>query len=219
MTRRGPAEAGRRVPIGATARHAAPRTGAARRTPAATDAGPRHRRPSSSALGANQSLRRSTLGRRAAIVSATVVGLGLVAGPALAYFSAGGIGAASAGTTTLQPVTVSSAVPSSSLLPGTTADLSLTVYNPNSTAVTITGVSQAGPVSVTGGSGCSGDPGWPGPLGNSGVTVPTASLNIAVAAGATVTVHVPAGASMSTASATGCQGASFQIPVAVVVRQ
>jgi hypothetical protein len=215
MTRRGPAEAGRRAVVAATARHAAPRTAAT-----STDAGPRHRRPSPSARRADTlTQRRSAHGRRAAIVSAGVVGLGLVAGPALAYFSAGGIGAASAATTTLQPVTVSSAVPSSSLLPGTTADLSLTVHNPNSTAVTVTGVSQAGPVSVTGGSGCTNDPGWPGAPGSSGVTVTATPLSIAVAAGATVTVHVPAGASMSSTSATGCQGASFQIPVAVAVRQ
>jgi|GEM_PF-1828131 len=199
-------------------RHAAVARGASHARGTAGVAAPRHRRPSS-ACPADPPARLPRRGGRALIVSGAVVALGLVAGPALAYFTAGGSGAASAGTTTLQPVTVSSAVPASSLLPGTTADLALTVYNPNTTAVTVTGVSQAGGVSVAGGSGCTGDPSWPGSLGNSGVSALTrSSLGIAVAGGATVTVHVP-GASMSTTSAAGCQGATFQIPVAVAVQQ
>jgi hypothetical protein len=201
-------------------RHAAVARGASHARGAADAVAPRHGRPSSSARPVdNPRARLRRRGRRALIVSGTVVALGLVAGPALAYFTGGGSGAASAGMTTLQPVTVSSAVPASSLLPGATADLALTVYNPNTTSVTVTGVSQAGGVSVAGGSGCTGDPGWPGSLGNSGVSaIAQGGLSIGVAGGATVTVHVP-GASMSATSAAGCQGATFQIPVAVAVQQ
>lgn len=185
----------------------------------ARPAGPRHLRPSSSARPAGVAPGGRSRYRRGALVVVGTVALGLVAGPAFAYFTAGGVGAGAGSTTTLQPLAVSSAVPASSLLPGTTADLSLTVHNPNGASLTITGLSQAGGVTVSGGSGCTGDPSWPGSLGTSGVVVPTLSgLGIVVGGGATVTVHL-AGASMSTASATGCQGASFQIPVAVAVQQ
>ena len=158
--------------------------------------------------------------RRPALILAGAAALGLVAGPAFAYFTAAGAGAGSAGTTTLQPVTVSSVVPSSSLLPGSTADLSLTVHNPNSGPVTILSVAQSGGVTVTGGgSGCTSDSTGPG-SGTSGVSVPTASgLSVVVAGGATVPVTILQGVAMSVASAAGCQGASFQIPVAVAVQQ
>ena len=94
------------------------------------------------------------------------------------------------------------------------------MQNPNVAAVTIICVSQGGGVSVPGGSGCTDDPAWPGTLGNSGVTiVTTTGLSIAVAGGATATVHVAGAASMGTSSAAGCQGATFQIPVTVKVSQ
>ncbi len=110
--------------------------------------------------------------------------------------------------------------PSYTLQPGTAADLVVTVRNPNAAAVTVTSVEQGGGVTVVGGSGCTSDPAWPGTLGSSGVTVtPTTGLSVAVAGGATVTIHLPGAASMTTASAAGCQGATFLVPVTVGVRQ
>jgi hypothetical protein len=146
-------------------------------------------------------------------LTVTVVALG---GPAFGYFTAlSGSGTAAQSTGTLQAVAILAATsgsPSTSLVPGGTADLLLNVKNPNASTVTIIAVSQGGAVSVQGGTGCTG--------ANSGVSLATSTgLSIAVAGGATAQVHVAAGASMSVASISGCQGATFQVPVTVVVSQ
>ena len=145
----------------------------------------------------------------------------LVAGPVFAFYTAAGSGSSAGATGTLQPLSVQAATvgsPASSLLPGGTADLLLNVTNPNATAVTITGVAQGGGVTVSGGSGCTSDPSWPTTPGNSGVSIATTTgLSITVAGGASDTVHVGGAASMTTASASGCQGATFQIPITVTV--
>ncbi|MFN8194811.1 MAG: hypothetical protein U0R80_11090 [Nocardioidaceae bacterium] len=157
------------------------------------------------------------------MLAAALVTGGVVTAPAFAYFTATGSGSASGATGALQPLTILSATtgsPSSGLQPGGTGDLLLNVTNPNSSAVTITGVSQGGGVTVVGGSGCTSDSAWPTTLGNSGVTVATTTgLSVVVAGGATATVHVSSGAAMSTSSVSGCQGASFRVPVTVVVSQ
>lgn len=146
----------------------------------------------------------------------------VVAAPAYAYLTAGGSGTGTTGTGSLQSLTILSAtgMPASTLTPGGTADLLLQVHNPNPTSVTLVSVAQGGGVSVVGGSGCTSDPGWPGSLGNSGVTVgATSGLTVDVPAGATLEVHLPAAAEMSTTSASGCQGAEFRVPVSVSVQQ
>lgn len=152
-----------------------------------------------------------------------VAAVGGIAAPAVAFFSSSGTGTGTGATATLLPLAIQSATtgsPSSALFPGGTGDLVLTVANPNPGPVTIVGIAQGGPVNVTGGTGCSSDSGWPAPVGNSGVSVPVVTgLNISVAGEATQVVHVPGAASMSTTSAAGCQGASFQIPITVQVVQ
>lgn len=178
-------------------------------------AGPVQARPSS----APRRLTRAVLAATAAVLS-----IGIGTSPAFGYFTAlGGAGAGSAGTGTVQPLVILSATtgsPTTSLTPGASADLLLNVRNPNAVSVTITRVSQGGGVTATGGSGCTSDPGWPGTLGSSGVSVLTSTgLSISVAGGTTAVVHVTSGASMTTASAAGCQGATFQVPVTVVVSQ
>lgn len=147
-------------------------------------------------------------------VVAAVVALLVGSGSAYAYWTTAGTGAGSAATGAALPVTLltANAGVSTRLVPGGTADLSITVSNPNPWPVTITGVAQAaGSITVSGASGtCT----------TTGVTVPTANaLSINVASGASVDVTVPSGAAMSTASQSGCQGASFRIPVALVVRR
>jgi hypothetical protein len=96
-------------------------------------------------------------------------------------------------------------------MPGTSADLTLTLDNPNSYSVTIVSITQNGSVTAVGGSGtCS----------NTGVSVPAQSaLNIPVASGAGVVVHIPNSVSMSATSDSGCQGASFHIPVTITVEK
>ena len=159
--------------------------------------------------------------------AAAALAIGLGAGSAYAYFTSAGSGSSSASVGTTQQVTlvaVTSGSALSTLVPGGTADLRVQLNNPNSFSVTIVGISQNGPVTVVGGSGCTSDSGtWPSlTLGNSGVSVPTRiDLSVTVTAGpiTNVVVHVANGASMNTSSASGCQGATFQIPVTVTVRR
>lgn len=166
---------------------------------------------------------RAALGKLG-LVTLVFLAVALAAGPpSFAYFTTSGLGSGPGTTGSLQPLVIQSATtgsPSTSLLPGTTADLLLNLTNPNPGAVTLVSVTQGGGVAVQGGGGCTNDPGWPGTLGNSGVTVVSSTgLSIPIAGGATAVVHIPGGAAMTTASASGCQGATFQIPVTVVVRQ
>jgi len=161
---------------------------------------------------------------RATAISAVTTILALGSGPAFAYFAVGvGVGSGGATTGTLKPLVVQPATvgsPSTLLLPGATADLVLNLTNPNPFTVTILSVTQAGGVTVTGGTGCSSDLAWPGTLGNSGVSLQAATgLSITIAGGATDVVHLAGAATIATTSAMGCQGATFQIPVAVTVKQ
>jgi hypothetical protein len=154
--------------------------------------------------------------RLASLVMGAVVALsaGLGSGVATAYWTTTGTGIGSATTGAPQAVTLipASGTVDDALFPGGTADLLVALDNPNSYPVTITGISQrvGSPVEAVGSSGtCT----------VTGVSVPTRSdLTITVASGANVTVHVPAGAAMSAASDSGCQGATFRIPVMVTVR-
>jgi len=153
------------------------------------------------------------------VLGALAASIGLAAGSAFSYWTASGSGGGSAGVGTPQAVTVVAATgtPSSQLIPGGSADLVLQLDNPNSYPVRIVGLSQRGstvtPVGATGsGTACTDT--------TTGVTVPTQTgISITVQAGSAQTVHVPTGVSMSTSSASGCQGATFQVPVNVVVQR
>jgi hypothetical protein len=158
---------------------------------------------------------RLNLLRRTGLVLGTAMALllGLGAGAAYAYFTGTGSSNGSATVGTPQAVTViaASGTVSSKLIPGANADLLVELNNPNNYSVTITGISQNGSVSASGGIGtCT----------NTGVTIPTQTgLSITVASGSNVQVHVPNGAAMDIATDSGCQGATFQIPVTVTVQR
>ena len=143
---------------------------------------------------------------------AAVVVLGLAGGGAFAYFTSSGNGHGSGTDGTATTVTVqavASGSPSSTLVPGGTADLIVQLQNPNTVAVKITGVAQNGSATPVGGSNCT--------TSNDGVSVPgQTGLSISVAPGTQV-VHVAGAASMALSSASGCQGASFDIPVTLTV--
>ena len=147
--------------------------------------------------------------RSAAVVAA--VGSGLVGiTAAAAYFTAHGAGAGSATAGTLQPVTVAATVggdtPSSSLLPGGSADVILRVHNSNSFGVTLVSVSPNGNASAP---GCT----------TTGVTFTNqSSLNIAIPSGTTL-VHLAGAAGMDSTSSSDCQGATFTIPVSITVHK
>jgi hypothetical protein len=154
------------------------------------------------------------MNRRVVILGVTtVVLLGLGSGAAFAYWRTTGAGSGSASTGTVQSVTVlaASGTPASLLVPGGSAELVLTISNPNTYAVTLTGLSQNGTLTVSGGSGCT--------AANSGVAVATASaLSVSVPAG-TNNVRVSSGIQMTAASASGCQSADFQVPVTLTVHK
>ena len=142
-------------------------------------------------------------------LAATAVAVSLGSGTAYAYFTSSASGHASASTGTMQTVTVAATAgtPSSTLVPGGTADVSLEVTNPNSYTVTLVSVTGSG--AITASNSCS----------PTGVTFSNRSgLSISVPSG-TSQVHLPAAAAMSSASANACQGATFSIPVTIVVQK
>jgi len=163
--------------------------------------------------------------RRARRATAVVVAIGssfVGVTAASAYWTAAGVGSGNATTGTVQALTVAATgTVTSQLLPGGTADLHLIVTNPNGFAVKVTGITQtpSSSITVTGGIGvgagaCT--------SANAGVTVsgiqPQLPLTITQINGNAQTVDLIAGASMSTSSVTGCQQASFTIPVTLTVK-
>jgi hypothetical protein len=131
-----------------------------------------------------------------------------------AYFRASGSGSGTGATGTLQPATlvalVTSDTPTSTLVPGGSADLILKINNPASSNVTLVGIAPKTGGTVT--------PSLPG-CTTSGVSLATiGALAITLTPGSN-TVHIGNGATMSTASVSGCQGATFAIDVTITVHQ
>jgi len=151
-----------------------------------------------------------------AVLASSVLLVVVGCGVAFAVWSTTGAGAGAAQTGTLQTVTVTALTgsdsPSSTLVPGGSADVMLRVNNPNGTAVQIYSVTGNGPVTADAGhSGCT----------TTGVSFvpPAVPVGTSLAANSTTLVHLPNAASMSTASLSACQGATFSIPVTVTVHQ
>src|SRR4051794_9068559 len=172
-------------------------------------------------LRSTGSISRRTL---AVVAAAIVLVIGAGVGIAYAKWSSNGSGSAAVtaggAPATVHVIAVTAGNNSSTrLVPGQAADLVLELNNSNSYPVTIVSITQNGAVSSSGGSG----PGTPcagGPGGNTGVQVPTNnSLSVTVASGPTTVVHIPNAAQMTSASASGCQGATFQIPVTITVQR
>ena len=154
---------------------------------------------------------RSALPRWLALGAFVVVVV--TAGAAYAYNTATASATRSAHTGTMQTVTVQALVggdtPSSSLHPGgPAADVILRVNNPNSYSVKLFSIAGNGTITADGSHpGCT----------TTGVTFsPSSNPNITLVAGSSL-VHLTAAASMSTASLNACQGATFSIPVTMVV--
>jgi hypothetical protein len=153
--------------------------------------------------------------RRIALPLLLAVALLVVAAAgALAWFSASGSGTGSGANGTVQPVTVQALVggdaPASKLQPGGSADVILRLSNPNSFALTLTAVSGGSPISADSGhGGCT----------TTGVSFANQSgLSISVPSGSSL-VHLSGAASMDATSSSGCQGATFSIPVSLSVRK
>jgi hypothetical protein len=159
--------------------------------------------------------------RRAAVLLAATVVLvmGLGGGAAFAYFAVTGSGSGAASTDPPQSVTVlqTTGTVTNKLYPGGSGDLVVKLDNPNSYPVDIESVA-AGTGTVIGSGGI-------GACTDTGVSAsPQTGLSISVASDASppnhpVPVVIRNGVSMSTSSDSGCQGATFQVPVVIMVRR
>lgn len=169
-------------------------------------------RHTSPALGSRR-VRRGSLrtGALRALVSvATTLALSaVVGGAAFAVWSSTGSGSGTATAGSTVALTTSSVTaPTSGAYPGGPAvALALVVSNPNGVPVRITSVAldSTRPVTVTGASGtCATPP----------VAVSATGLSIALAANASdVAISVPSALTLGAATASGCQGATFTVPV------
>ena len=160
----------------------------------------------------SRSGRAGTAARRASGVTVLTAALVLVGGSAFAYWSIVGSGSTTAQTTTTTPLTASGTV-NGALYPGGPArNLDVTLTNPGTTDVTGTGLSGA-VVSAAGGQGACAVNG-----ASSGVSVASQAVTVSIPAGGQATVTLPGAVTMSTSSATGCQGATFTISLQVTGR-
>jgi hypothetical protein len=153
------------------------------------------------------------LSRRRRLVSVlAAVGVLAVGAAAWAYFTSSGSGSAHASTASMSTVTLNATAgtPSTPLYPGGTGDVSLEANNPNAYAVTL--VSVAGNGSITpdaGHSSCT----------TTGVTFTNQTgLTTTIPPSASNYQILLSGAvSMNSSSSSGCQGATFSIPVTITV--
>ena len=139
-------------------------------------------------------------------IVAIVVGTAgaLAATAAFAAWTVGGGGTGTATATSASALTTSVATTTAALYPGITgANLYLTVNNPNPFPVAITSVNANGAAVP--------DAGHP-TCSTTGVSFTTTAVTQTVPASGSLS-FTAAGVSMSNASDTGCQGATFTIPV------
>lgn len=149
----------------------------------------------------------------AALVAVVLAGAG-----AYAYTTAGGTGSGAAPTGTMLPVTITALAggddPSSTLVPGGSADVLLRVNNPNAVPVRVFSVEPSGAVYA--------DAAFPGCTTTGVIFDPPSSPvapTVTVGAGTSLLIHLDDAASMDFTSSPGCQGARFHIPVTLTARQ
>jgi hypothetical protein len=156
------------------------------------------------AVRAQRRNQKRKFGKKAAIFAATLItALGI--GTAFGVWTVGGGGSGTATATSAQPLTTSVATTTAQLYPGITgANLYVTANNPNPFPVTITSVNANGAAVPDAGhaAGCV----------TTGVSYATTATSQVVPANGSLSFTVP-GVSMTNASDTGCQGATFTIPV------
>ena len=165
------------------------------------------RAPSSPAPGFGRVSRATVLIALAALAAA----LGAAGIAVAAWLSSGagrpGVSAGNALAPTTSTV-AGSAVTSGLLVPGTTGTAVLTVTNPNPYRVRVLTIAPNGAATASGGVGT---------CATTGVTFTAQQPGVTLAAGAGTTLTLPGAVAMSTASETGCQGATFIVPVTVTV--
>jgi hypothetical protein len=149
-----------------------------------------------------------TFGKRMAGLLAALTAVMLV-GTAVAAWVANGTGSGTAKAITGSPLTTLDASGSTTaqLYPGGSGNVSLRINNPNPYPVRVTAVAGNGTITATGGTGtCT----------ITGVSfVDQTGLTLDIAASTATTFTLTAAASMTNASADGCQGAVFTIPISM----
>jgi hypothetical protein len=157
---------------------------------------------------------RSTSRRNWIALTLICLAIGSLTGAAAAYWNGHGAGWASAATGTMGTVSVTAFTggdaPSTALLPGGSSDVVLRISNTNSYSVTLTAISLNGSITASGGvRTCS----------VSGVSTNfPSSPSITVPAGSNL-IHLSSAAVMSAGSSSGCQGATFSIPITVTIQK
>jgi hypothetical protein len=147
--------------------------------------------------------RRAHRGRKV-VGLAVATSVAVAASAAFAAWTVGGSGTGTATATSAQNLTTSAATTTAQLYPGITgADLYLTVNNPNPFPVAISSVNANGAAAPDGGHPT---------CVTTGVSFTDSAVSQTVPANGSSSFTV-AGVSMSNASDTGCQGATFTIPV------
>ncbi|MCD2188889.1 hypothetical protein [Actinomycetospora soli] len=147
------------------------------------------------------------------VVLALLAAAAAAAGVAVAAWFASGSGSPGLdGRTALAPTTTAvagSAVTTGLLTPGSTGTAVLSVSNPNPYRVRVTTIAPAGAATASGGTGT---------CATTGVAfVAQSPTGVVLAPAAGTTLTLPGAVGMSTASETGCQGATFSVPVTVTV--
>jgi hypothetical protein len=153
-------------------------------------------------------------GRLGLLAVPLLAGLLLCAG-AVAYWTAPGSGAAATALANRQPLTLSTGTPTAQLYPGVSADVAVTLSNPNTAAVHVASLALE-PTQGSGGLGV--DAAHAGcelsalnfttqTNGSSGWTVPA---KVGSTEGS-LALDLPNAVTMSASAASACQGASFSI--------
>jgi hypothetical protein len=146
-------------------------------------------------------------------VVALVLGIG--AGSAYGYFATHGSGTGLAGIGTMQTVTMATAgTPSTSLLPEGTGDVVFSVTNPNNFPVSLVAAGLEAGSAITpdaNHSGCTTTDSLPVVT----VNVPSGDLPVSIPANTTMPIDLASAATMDLTATSNCQGAIFDIPLAI----
>jgi hypothetical protein len=155
-------------------------------------------------------MRTKLWGRRMAAGVIATVAVTLVGGTAFAAWHSTGAGTSTARAGTTSALTATASITGTLRPGGPSRDLAVTITNPNTQAITVTAIALNGTVTNAGGSGT---------CATTGVTVTLpGSISLAVPANSTRTYTATGAVTMSTASESGCQGATFTVPLAATGR-
>jgi hypothetical protein len=150
--------------------------------------------------------------RRRLIAILAVVGL-LMGGAAWAYFTSHGSGSGPGSTGTMSTVTLSATAgsPLTPLYPGGSGDVSLEVNNTNAYSVTLVSVTGSGTITPIADPSCT----------TTGVTFTNQTgLSTTIPASTSgYQIRLPGAVAMGSSSSNGCQGATFSIPVTIMVEK